>query len=73
MRIFVKYNTGGEILSVTQVEVMPEGVDQPYADLGADEKVIEVPVTEELQQLDPTEFHDKYRVDVEKKQLVSKS
>lgn len=73
MRIFVKYNPEGEILSVSKIEVMPEGLEHPYADLGLDEQVLEISVTEELQQLEPTQFYEKYQVDVQKKQLVVKT
>ena len=74
MRIFVKYNTSGKILSASKIKAMPVGLDHPYADLEEDEQVLEVePVTEELKQLETLQFHDAYQVDVAQKKLVKKT
>lgn len=72
MKIFVKYSLKGEILSVSKVEVMPVGLEQPFA-IGEGESVLEVPVNEEFLQLDTVQFHERYKVDVKKKKLVKSS
>lgn len=69
MKIFVKYNLKGKILSVSKVEVMPGDLEQPLA-VDKNEAVIEVPVNEELLQLDTVQFYEQYKVDVKKKKLV---
>lgn len=73
MRIFVQYNQAGDILSALKVEMLPEGVDQPYGPLGEGEFVLEVPATEELLALDGIQLVSNYRVEPEKKQLVKKT
>lgn len=73
MQIFVKYNSEGNIISVSKVETMPEGRDHPYGLLEENEYVIEVPLTEELMQLEAVKLHDNYQVDIETKQLVQKT
>ncbi len=73
MKIFVKYNRSGEILSVSKIDEVQEGVDQPYALLTEDEFVMEVPATEELLQLVVLHIHLGYKVDVETKKLLKKT
>ncbi|GAB4192911.1 MAG: hypothetical protein Fur006_37600 [Coleofasciculaceae cyanobacterium] len=74
MKIFVKYNADGAIISVSKVEVMPEDLEQPYSELEPGANVLEViPVTEELEELDALQIHSSYRVDVEAKTLVKKT
>jgi len=73
MKIFVKYNGSGEILSVSKIDEMEERVDQPYALLTEDEFVMEVPASEELLQLDVLQIHLGYKVDVETKKLLKKT
>lgn len=73
MRIFVKYNSDGEILSVLKVGYMPEGLEQPYGALEGDEEVIEIPENEELARLELVQLHERYKVDIEKKELVKKT
>lgn len=72
MRIFVIYNRKGEILSVSKVEAMPEGLEQPFGTESDDELVLEVPAKKALLELDIIQFHEKYRVDTKKKKLVKK-
>lgn len=73
MRIFVKYNSDGEILSVLKVDCMPEGLEQPYGALQGDEDVIEIPESEDLKKLEAIQFHERYKVDIEKKELINKT
>lgn len=73
MKIFVKYNSDGEILSVLKVDCMPEGLEQPYGALEGDEDVIEIPENEELVRLEAVQFHERYKIDIEKKELVKKT
>ncbi len=72
MRFFVKYNASGDILSVSAVEVMPADMEHPYSDLQADEQVLEVPTTPELESGDLIQLQNNYRVNANKKQLVKK-
>ena len=72
MRIFVIYNRKGEILSVSKVEAMPEELEQPFGIVGEDEFVLEIPAKKVLLELDTIEFHEKYKVDSEKKKLIAK-
>lgn len=73
MRIFVKYNHDGEILSVSKVTVMPEDLDQPYSRLGENESVLEVPAEGDYLQLDALQLHEGYEVDIGQNKLVKKT
>ncbi|NEQ80714.1 MAG: hypothetical protein F6K26_10810 [Moorea sp. SIO2I5] len=73
MKIFIKYNSEGKIISISKIRFMPSGMEHPYGILEEDEFVIEMPLTEELMQIEAVELHDNYRVDVETKQLVQKT
>ncbi|MGK7896342.1 MAG: hypothetical protein AB4372_22685 [Xenococcus sp. (in: cyanobacteria)] len=74
MKIFIKYNSAGEILSVSKVKFMPEGIESPFQILDANnEFVLEVPITEELIQIEAVTLHDNYRVDVTTKKLIEKT
>jgi hypothetical protein len=71
MKIFIKYDPTGEILSVAKINVMPVGLDQPFI-AGEYELVLEVPAKDEFLQYEIVQFHEQYKVDVEKKKLVKK-
>lgn len=73
MRIFVKYNRDGEILSVSKIAVMPESLNQPYTLLGEGEAVLEVPAEEDYLRLDALKLHEGYEVDIGQEKLVKKS
>ena len=64
MRLFICHKKSGEIVSVARTTVLPEGLHQPYVDLGADEAVLAVEVTPELEALAPHEIAEGYTVDV---------
>ena len=72
MRMFAKINKEGTIISFCKVEIMPEGVDQPYADLGEGESVIEIRPTKNLEKMLAHEIHENHRVDTKTKELVKK-
>lgn len=72
MRIFVKYNKAGDILSVTNVDNLPSDIDHPYGAMNEDELVMEVSASEEFLRLDVLQIHELYRIDVKKKKLVKK-
>lgn len=73
MRIFVKYDLDGTVLNVAKVEILPEGIPHPYGEIASDERVLEVPVTEELEQLEGVQLYNDYRVNTDSQQLVKKT
>jgi len=72
MRLFIKYDTNGEILSVAKVDVMPEEMSHPFDD-DPDANVMEVPVNAEFEQLECATIHDNYVVDIITKKLKKSS
>ena len=72
MRIFVKYNQAGEILSVSKMDRMPAGLDHPYGLLDENEAVLEAPNSQKLLESSAMEIHETYRVDVANETLVEK-
>lgn len=70
MRVFIKYDQEGKIISVSKVNLMPEELENPYGDLTDKEQVLEVTETEEIAQLDAIQIHSNYRVDIQSKKLV---
>ena len=70
MRMFVKFDREGKIVSVCKAEVMAEDVEDPYGFVEERESVIEVEPTGELERESCLEIHEGYRVDVRKKKLV---
>ncbi len=73
MRTFVRYNSGGDVVSVTRVEVMPKNLEQPYMDLGPGESVVELSEGSPHAKLDLLELHNEYKVDVKTKQMFKRS
>lgn len=73
MKIFIKYNPDGNILSVSRLEVMPAELEQPFGALKEGEQCLEVSSTGEFSQMGAMQIHENYRVDVERKELVKKS
>ena len=72
MRVFIRHNHTGEIVSVTKVTVMAENLEHPYGDLSEGDSVLEVTPTDELEALDCHEFGDRYVVDLSGKTLTPK-
>lgn len=71
MRLFVKYGSTGEILSVAKVEFMPEEMPHPFDD-NQDATVMEFPMDPDLEELDCAEIHDGYMVNVKTRKLRKK-
>lgn len=72
MKLFVKHNKQGEILSVSKVNVMPQQLTQPYQVETGDESVLEVAMQGEFADIDPLKVHQNYVVDVAQKKLKRK-
>ena len=72
MRLFIRYNSQGIITSAMKVNVMAEGLEHPYGQLGEDERVMEVEPTPELEALDCHEIDNRYVVDIQNKRLQQK-
>jgi hypothetical protein len=72
MRIFVKYTKTGEVVSVSKVATMPEGLEHPYSELGNNELVLELSGAAAQAELDPIVLHEQYKVDPDKKKLIKK-
>jgi hypothetical protein len=72
MRIFVKYNQAGELLSVSKMDRMPAGLDHPYGLLNENEAVLEASNSQAFLELSAMEIHETYRVDVANETLVEK-
>ena len=73
MRIFVKYNQNGEILSVSKRDSIPEGFNHPYGILREGEFAMEIPINEELLKMEASQIHTEFKVDIKKKKLLKKS
>ncbi len=72
MRIFIRCDKEGNILSTMKVEVMPEGIEHPYGDIKEGEKVIEVEPTPDLEKLQCHEISQQYTVAIRGKKLKKK-
>ena len=70
MKIFIKYNSEGEIISVAKVSELPIGLDQPYGMLEEHEFVLDVSGKKGLGKLNALQIHEGYHVDVKKAKLV---
>lgn len=68
MRLFIKYDASGEILSVAKIEVMPEEMPHPFVD-DPEANVTEVPIDSKLEKLECSAIHNGYVVNVETKKL----
>ena len=64
MRTFVVYDEQGNILSVARVEVMPEGVEQPFYITDEEKQKVSEVTDEKLTAIDPLELHDNFKIDV---------
>lgn len=69
MRMFVKYDASGNILSFCKANIFPEIFETPFGKLNEREFAFEVEQTPELNKLECDEIHEKYIVDVKKKKL----
>lgn len=73
MRLFVKYSPDGTVINVVKVEILPVECTHPYGEIAADENVLEVTITPELEQLDGVQLYSDYRVNPKSQQLVKKT
>jgi hypothetical protein len=72
MKLFVKYNKSGEILSVSKVDIFPRIFETPFGILEKEEYATEIELTRELEKLECDEIHMDYSVDVTGKTLIKK-
>ena len=69
MRLFIRHTKDGAIVSVAKADVVPEGLEHPYVDIGEDEAVLEIEPSAELEALPAHEIAERFSVDVKAKQL----
>jgi hypothetical protein len=79
MRVFIMYDEDGEILSVSQVEAMPEGVEHPFHLDNPKHSVVELEPDDEIvkklhadnspEQKVALDLHGNYRFDTKSKRL----
>jgi hypothetical protein len=69
MRLFVRFDGRGKIISVGKVEFMHPGMDHPHGAVNEGEDVIEVDPSPEHMALDAHELAEQYSVDVKKRKL----
>ena len=74
MTIFIKYKSDGEILSVSKVNLITQGIERenPFEILDDNQFVLKVPLTDELRAIEAIKLHDDYQVDVTTQQLIEK-
>jgi len=69
MRVFVRLDKDGNIISAMKVETMGAGLEHAYGWLGEGESVIEIDSPKALEKIDCHEIRELYKVDVAKKKL----
>ena len=69
MRLLIKHDAKGNIVSVTRAAYMADSVAHPFGEVGEGEGVIEVEETGELAALECHDIHEGYSVDVKRQQL----
>ena len=62
MRLFIRHRKDGEIVSAAKVNVLPDGLEHPFAEVSEDERVLDLEPTDELGSLDPHEILERYLV-----------
>jgi hypothetical protein len=72
MRLFIRYNQTGAIVSAMKVMTMPESMGHPYGELEEGETVLEIEPTVELEALDCSEICDRFVMDTSNNRLVPK-
>jgi hypothetical protein len=70
MRTFIKHTADGEILEISQVDWLPEGVEHPLGILGEGEYALEIELGPRLAEIPLHDLHDAYRIDAAKNRLV---
>ncbi len=72
MRAFIHSDSKGNIVSVTKVRVMAEGLEHPFAQVAESDHVTEVSLTNELEQLLCHEICERFTVDTANSALKPK-
>ena len=72
MRMFVKYDESGNILSICKVEVFPEILEIPFGPFPAGEFATEIEITSKSEKLEYDEIHEDYKIDNKTKKLMRK-
>jgi hypothetical protein len=62
VRLFIRHRKDGEIVSAAKVNVLPEGLEHPFAELSEDEQVLDLEPNAELAALEPHEILERYLV-----------
>lgn len=70
MRMFVKYDESGNILSICNVEVFPEILETPFGNLNEGEFATEIDITSKLEKLEYDEIIEDYKIDIQAKKLI---
>jgi hypothetical protein len=69
MRMFIRYQKDGQIVSVAKANVLPDGLEHPYGDLAEDEAVLGLDPDAGVEHLQPHEIAERFTVDVEASSL----
>ena len=72
MDVYIKYNSEGEILSVSKVDVMAEGMEHPFVLLDETEAVLKAPNRKAFREATALEIHENYQVNMATGNLVKK-
>jgi hypothetical protein len=70
MRLLIKHDARGKILSVARVSYIADSLAHPFGETEKGVGVIEVEETDELAELECHDIHENYRVDVKQQQLA---
>lgn len=72
MRLFVRFDKTGKMISTMKVNVMDESLEHPFGFLEEAESVLEVKAPARFKSLQCHEICEQYLVDVKKKKLKKK-
>jgi len=72
MRIFVRFDEKGKIISVMKANIIAAELEHPYGELKDGETVLEVEPTPDIEALDCHEIAENYVVEARSKQLKPK-
>jgi hypothetical protein len=72
MHTFARHNADGEIIAISQMEVVPEGVEFPLGVPAEGEQVTEIELGPKIKDIPLHDLRSGYRVDAAKRRLVRK-
>jgi len=72
MRLYIKHDAKGNILSVAKANQSDDSHGHPFADVDENGGVLDVEEAGELTELECHDIHEQYKVDVKKKELKKK-